>query len=325
MQIKEFTKSGIKFIEVTNDQNFKVQLTDLGASIYGIFINDIPMTLTTKDEKDFLKVSHYHGKTIGRYAGRIKDHQFELNNKIYITEENEPNKTLHSGPSGISTKYFAYEIKEGDDSSTLVIFKYHSPALEAGFPGNMDITVTYNIKKGYELEIRFEAICDEDTLCKLTNHSYFCLGSKNLNGVSLKLNSSSFVETEKGTLIPLKDTSVSEVPSCDFSSLKPILKDIDDERLGLGYDMHFNFNQIITDKPQITLTNDKYQLDICTDFQGTQIYSDNFVRDTKFINNEVETTRRGVAIEPQDSHLWDHILRKNVYYKRFINYKFTVK
>ena len=120
-------------------------------------------------------------------------------------------------------------------------------------------------------------------------------------------------------------TSVSEVPSCDFSSLKPILKNIDDERLGLGYDMHFNFNQIKTDEPQITLANDKYQLDIYTDFQGTQIYSDNFVRDTKFINNEVETTRRGVAIEPQDSHLWDHILRKDVYYKRFINYKFTVK
>lgn len=323
MNINEYVKSDIKFIEITNKDNFKVILTDLGASIYGIYINDIPMTLTTVDEKDFLSISHYHGKTIGRYAGRIKDHQFELNNKIYVTEENEPNKTLHSGSNGLSTKYFSYEIIKEDDTTT-VIFKYHSPHLEAGFPGNMDITVTYVIKNNYEFNVTFNAISDEDTLCKMTNHSYFCLGNKNLEGISLRLNSTSYVETEKGTLIPLKDTTVKEVPSCDFTTLKPILKDIDDERLDLGYDMHFNFTETVTDKPQVTLVSYKYQLDICTDFQGTQIYSDNFVNTAKFVNNEIETTRRGVAIEPQDSHLWDHILRKGVTYNRFINYKFSV-
>ena len=131
------------------------------------------------------------------------------------------------------------------------------------------------------------------------------------------------------TLIPLRDVSVDARPCCDFRKAKLIAQDIDDPYLKdsctKGYDMHFNFESIQTDNPQIILSTDKYEMNIITDFQGTQIYSDNFKNTAPFITNEIDHTRRGVAIEPQDSHLYDHILRKDEYYYRFIKYIFKTK
>lgn len=318
------------YLEIVNNKGLKVILSDLGASIYAIYINDVIMTLSPKEIKDFGQIGVYHGKTIGRVAGRIKDGKFSINNKEYQVELNEAGiKTLHGGFNGISTKIFDYETMELEDK-TVINFHYLSEDGEANFPGALDINVRYIIPNDeLTLTIEFDAVSSDDTLCKLTNHAYFCLGSSKIDELKLRINSPSFIEVDNETLIPLRDVSVLDRPSCDFRESKYIVRDIDDPYLKdsctKGYDMHFNFEKIDTVNPQITLSNDNYEMNITTDFQGCQIYSDNFTNSIHFISNETDNRRRGVAIEPQDSHLWEHILRKDELYHRFIKYTFSVK
>ena len=318
------------YIEIVNEKGLKIILSDLGAAIYAIYVNDVPMTLSPADLLDFEKPRTYHGKSIGRVAGRIKDGKFEINGKQYQVELNEAGtKTLHGGFNGVSTKIFDYKTLELDDK-TIVDFHYLSKDNEAGFPGALDINVKYTIYHDeLSIKIEFDAFASEDTLCKLTNHAYFCLGSHKIDELKLQLNCPSFIEVDNETLIPLRDVSVEERPCCDFREGKYIVQDIENPYLKdsctKGYDMHFNFEEIKTEIPQIILSNNEYQMEITTNFQGTQIYSDNFINEIPFLTNDVDHHRRGVAIEPQDSHLYDHILRKDEHYSRFIKYTFKVK
>lgn len=317
-------------IEIKNSKGLRVLFTDLGAAIYAIYVDNTIMTLTPKNLLKFEERGIYHGKTIGRVAGRIKDGEFVLNNKTYHVEKNEAGtKTLHGGFNGLSTKIFDYELKEFEDKS-IINFHYISPDGEAGFPGILDINVRYTIfDEDLSLLVEFDAVSSEDTLCKLTNHAYFCLGETTIDPLKLQINSPSFIEVDEKTLIPLRDVSVNDRKCCDFRNTKYIIEDIENpylkDRCTKGYDMHFNFENIQIDSPQITLSTDKYEMNIYTDFQGAQIYSDNFTNSIPFITNEIKDRRRGVAIEPQDSHLYDHILRKDEHYHRFIKYSFKVK
>ena len=139
-------ENGLDIITVKRSDGFKVVLTDLGASVYEVYFNNRLMTLTPKYLTDFKNPKLYHGKTIGRYANRIKDAKLFVAGQIFNLDPNEGKNTLHSGSMGFSNRYFEYEFRETENYFA-VVFKYISPDLEAGFPGEMDIKVAYLFHK----------------------------------------------------------------------------------------------------------------------------------------------------------------------------------
>lgn len=319
--VKEYTQNNLKFITVSNDV-LAITLCDLGASIYSIFFKNKEMLLTPKNVEDYSKNNMYHGKTIGRTANRIKGNIIHIDENNYVLEENEFGNTLHGGVNGLSSKTFKYKVTELK-TSTNVVFKYTLKDGESGFPGKLKTTITYKINKTKpEFKIDFKATTDKPTLCDLTNHSYFNLGEESVKPLSLKILSSKFLETTSEELLPLRFKDVFE--ELDFRTFRRIKKGLKSPLIkqgkANGYDHYLKFDDK-SKKPQITLKSKDVSLKISTDFEGVQIYSDNYEDDIEYFNT-LETINRGIAIEPMDDYLNRKVLRPREKYSHYIKYKF---
>ena len=324
--IKETYHAHLAFIKVVNGVGLTVIFCSLGASIFSIDYLGEKMTYNPKNIRDFLRKNVYHGKTIGRVAGRIKDSKIVIKNKTIKLASNEGVNTLHGGKGAISEKAFKHLIKKYDDK-VQILFSYLSRDCEAGFPGDARIEICYTIyNKEAKIDIDLSCKVSETCPISLTNHSYFCLAEHNINNLSLYVNASQFIEMNPINLVMER---AKEVPSfLDFRSLKPLINDIDHKEMNVGmlkgYDHFLLLDKQEDEKPQISLENSKFRLDIFTDFDGVVIYTDNY--DPKFkANNSKEKIRRGIAIEPQLNSLGDRLLNKNELFKHYITYRFEEK
>ncbi len=195
-----------KYIELT--------VLDYGAIIQKLTVNDKnenPKNVVVgfENPEDYLDNPMYLGACIGRYAGRINNGKFILEGKKYNLYSEE-GVHLHGGKNGLNKRYFT--INEVNQSEhPLIKLSYLSPDLEEGYPGNVKITVTYQLIND-ELHIIHEATTDKTTVINLTNHSYFRLDKEStINHYELQLNSSQIIEIDSqllptGKLIPVQNT-----------------------------------------------------------------------------------------------------------------------
>lgn len=188
----------IKFYKLKNKLNTEVTLCNIGASIYNIKTADKDgkiesILYTTKTRKDYPNNTPYLGKTIGRTGGRISKSKFTLNGRKYEIPSDDPNG-LHGGKDGLSFKEF--EVKKSKNKLfNEIIFVYESKHLESGYPGNLELKISYKLfTSENKLLITYNAISDEDTLLNLSNHSYFNLSG---NAKSDILNHELFINSKK--------------------------------------------------------------------------------------------------------------------------------
>ncbi|HTV47792.1 MAG TPA: aldose epimerase family protein [Phycisphaerae bacterium] len=176
------TGENITQYTLTNSQGMVVQLISYGARIQRIRvpdgngqIGDVVLGFTQIDSYA-LPTARYYGATIGRYANRIAGGKFTLDGVTYKLPINEPelNNTLHGGPNAFDRKvWLSTSIQQLDLPG--VRFNYFSPAFENGFPGNLEVSVTYLLNDYNELHVLYRATTDAPTVVNLTNHSYFNL------------------------------------------------------------------------------------------------------------------------------------------------------
>src|SRR5690606_16543674 len=121
---------------------------------------------------------YYLGAIIGRVGNRIANAKFELDGKTYTLYANNGANSLHGGKKGFESAVWD---AEQPDESTLVL-SLRSPDGEEGYPGNLDVKVTYRITEAGGLHIGYEAHTDQRTPVNLTNHAYFNL---NVEGAGL--------------------------------------------------------------------------------------------------------------------------------------------
>ena len=312
----------LQFIKVSNS-DFTVTFCDLGASIYSIQYLGKEMLMTPKDSKVYWKDNVYHGKTIGRTANRIPGNLVEICGNSYEIYSNEGKNTLHGGAEGLSTKLFDFVIKE-TKTAVKVIYKYSSKNGESGFPGLLKVKVTYVVpKNGRKLKTIYEAKTNKPTFCDLTNHAFFILGEKNLDGLSLKIESSNYLLSSKEELLPISKEPIFK--ELNFNRYKPIIRYLHSKKIETGkangYDHYFYFDGL-SKKPPVFLKGKDAMLKIKTDFQGVQIYSDNYEDDIEWIG-VTGSRNRSIALEPMDDYLNRKILHKDEKYKRYIEYQFS--
>ena len=322
MQVKRFFLEGLELISVKNHDNFNVTFSPLGASITSIELDDKFLTLTPFSVETFKDKRIYHGKTIGRVANRIAGGTFKIKNKVYHTQLNDTKNTLHGGDEGFSNQFFDMDVVSNKDE-VKIIFSYLSNDMEAGFPGNLTVKVVYTVFEDKNaITVDYNAVSDKDTLVGLTNHSYFHLGSP-MEELDLYINANKFIHPDRDTLAPVEYRPVNNV--MDFQVMKKVVRDIEDDYLDdswtYGYDHHYCFKEVDSSKPQVVLENDKYKLQIITNFDGTQIYTDNYPDTIQFEDTDA-VRRRAVAIEPQDDILNRQVLKAKDEYIRFIKYNF---
>lgn len=161
----------------------------------------------------------YMGAIVGRYANRIGGAKFTLNGIEYPLYANDGPNSLHGGRAGFDKKVWTVE-RLAADSVTLSLV---SPDGEEGYPGTLRVEATYTLRDG-ELLLWYQARCDKDTPCSLTNHTYFNLSghdSGSVEGQYIKLYASRYTPTAPGS-IPTGEIAPVEGTPMDLRTAQPI-------------------------------------------------------------------------------------------------------
>lgn len=117
----------------------------------------------------------YFGAVVGRCANRIGKGRFTLGGRVIQLPQNQGQNHIHGGFSGFDDKVWAAAVVAGPAGESLRL-TLHSPDGDENYPGSLSVTVTYSFSDENELTLHYQAVSDTDTLCNLTNHSYFNLG-----------------------------------------------------------------------------------------------------------------------------------------------------
>jgi aldose 1-epimerase len=163
-----------------NAHGMAVRLITYGATVTELLVPDrhgkiADVALGFDRLAQYETQSPYFGATAGRVAFRISQGTFSLDGTPYHLTINSPPHSLHGGIKGLSKVVWHAEPLPGD--APAVKFTHRSPDGDQGYPGNLDITVTYTLTGENELKIDYTATCDRPTPVNLTHHTYF-----NLNG-----------------------------------------------------------------------------------------------------------------------------------------------
>ena len=248
------------------------------------------------------------GALIGRHANRIKKAAFSLNGISYSLEENDGQNNLHSGRFGYQRRMWEAESEESEFGSR-VIFSLHSPDMDQGFPGNLDVKVSYTLSKDNALILSYQAVADADTIVNLTNHSYFNLAghaSGDVLSQKVWIDSDYFTEADAesiptGVILPVKGTPM------DFNKKKAIKDGIDSNYeavvLGHGYDHNWILKTEDGKVHLVACMEDEESgrgLKVYTNLPGMQFYTGNFLNGTEIGKEGVSYIRRsGACFETQ--------------------------
>lgn len=203
------TKDGtpITVYTLINSRGLKAKLIDYGATLISVETPDkngklANITLGFPSLDGYVQRHPYFGSTVGRYGNRIAGGKFKLDGKEYSLATNNGPNHLHGGLKGFDAVVWkAEQIKE--PSGVGVKFTYRSKDGDEGYPGNLDVTVTYTLTNNSELKIDYEAKTDKATVLNLTNHTYWNLAGAGSGDI---LKHELTIAADK--YLPIDDTSI---------------------------------------------------------------------------------------------------------------------
>lgn len=277
----------VYLIVLTNKEGNTLKLTNFGARITWIEVPDRTgkrnnVTFGYDTFSEMTGGDPYFGSVVGRYANRIAKGKFILDGTKYSLPVNNGENSLHGGPQGWHSQVWEMEILE-ESLYPAVIFKYHSPDMEAGYPGNMTVEVTYTWTDNNEIIMDYKCATDRKSVLNITNHAYFNLhgaGNKNILDHQVLIKADSFIPVDKG-LIPTGE--IRPVAGTPFDFTTPhtigerINKPYDQLALGNGYDHTFVLNKSSEAEVTVYEPESGRCLEVITDQPGIQFYTGNFL------------------------------------------------
>ena len=284
----EVNHSQTNLYTLKNKSGMEVCITNFGGRIVSIMVPDKDgkmqdVVLGFDNIDDYIRIPSDFGASIGRYANRIAQGRFVLDNDTIQLPQNNFGHCLHGGPQG-----WQYQVYDANliDNTTLELTRL-SPDGDENFPGNVTAKVTFKLSDDNALDIKYSATTDKKTIINMTNHSYFNLAgdpSQPATDHILYVNADNYTPVDStfmttGEIIPVKDTPMDfitpkaigqEITKYDFVQLKN----------GNGYDHNWvlNTNGDIT-KPAARLTSPQsgITLEVYTNEPGIQVYTGNFL------------------------------------------------
>jgi len=331
----------VKTVVLQNRKHTQVTISSYGAIITSIKTPDrrgnfSEIVLGFDQLEDYLSPAYkdncpYFGATIGRYANYIGKGQFTLDDKNYQLPCNKGLDHYHGGPNGFHQKNWTMEtFKEA--KRTGVILTLSSPDMEEGYPGNVDIKLTYTLTFDNELVIDYEATTSKPTVINLTNHTYFNLSSMQNNVLDhlMVLYADRFTPKTKDGLPSGEIVAVNDSP-LDFLTPRTIGERINDVD-GNGYDHNFVLNGVTGDLnigARLVDASTGRSLEFYSTEPGFQLYSGNTLNGS-FQRDGVSFAKNyGICFKaqkfpdsPNQSQFPSAILRPDETYKQTTVYKF---
>ena len=320
-----------------SNKNISVTILDFGCTIQSIIVKDKhgisrDIVLGYDDVSSYEEGTCFYGAIVGRYANRIGGARFSLDGKEYILEKtNGENNHVHG--------VFSKKLFKSSIENEKLVLRYCSPSMEEGFPGNLNVEVTYSLNND-QLEINYLASCDAPTVINLTNHTYFNLNGQDGSTIldhKVHLNCSYFSEynedfSQTGRIIPVENTPL------DFRKEHTIKERFNDDyyqlRLCTGYD----HNMIIDGKAGElkfvgSCSTDATGLcvEVFTTEPAVHFYSSNYVEfdAVKIGKNGIHYPKQGALCfeaqhypdSPRYAHFPSTVLRPGEEYKQKTIYK----
>jgi aldose 1-epimerase len=315
LEVKNFEKiidgKPVGLFILSNSNGLEMSVTNYGAKIVSLHVPDktgklVDVVLGKSCIDDYQNNQEpYFGAICGRTANRIANGRFTLDGVEYQLAVNNGPNSLHGGPKGFHA--VVWDAKQTDGQT--IELSYLSKDGEEGFPGNLKVTLTYQLTDDNGVEMVYKAVTDKTTILNLTNHSYFNLsgeGDSSILDHELLIFADTFLPTNDVAIPFGKPEKVENTPF-DFLSLHTIGERIKDDntqlRYGNGYDHNFIINRV--DKG-LTLTAKAISpktgivMDTYTTEPGVQLYTGNYL-DGSFVgkNGHRYPQRSAFCLETQ--------------------------
>ena len=292
---------------------FEARIITYGAALQALIVPDAEggcddVVLGYDDLEDYLDNRKFFGATIGRYANRIANARFVLEGEVVQLAANDGPHALHGGIDGFDRQLWQILEIEGG-AQPRVTLAHVSADGEEGYPGRLDVRVTYRLTGPAELSLNFAGWADRPTVVNLTNHSFF-----NLEGAAsgadildhrLTIAADCFLAINPDAIPLLEPPRAVAGTPFDFRTPSTIGARIrrDDVQLrhGKGYDHNFCLDRA-GGQPAARLEAPRSgrTLELFTDQPGLQVYSGNYL-DGSIAGKGGRLYRQsdGICLEPQ--------------------------
>lgn len=329
-----------------NSRGMTLAITNYGGRFVSLLVpdkegkmRDVVVGFKTVDE--FVNSTEpYFGATIGRFGNRIAKGKFTLDGKEYTLFTNNGPNTLHGGKKGFQA--VVWNARHLNDST--LELTYLSKDGEEGFPGNLNVKVTYGLTGNNEVTMNYEATTDKKTIVNLTNHAFFNLngeGSGTINNHVLQINADQYTPVDS-TLIPTGKLEAVAGTPFDFTKPTAIGSRIDTVnnvqlKYGKGYDHNFVLRGGKSNnmKQAATVVGDQsgIVMEVYTQEPGLQFYGGNFMQSKNtFKGGSKDDFRTAFCLEtqhfpdsPNQPSFPSTVLNPGQTYKTASIYKFSVR
>ncbi len=316
------TKDGkaVSLTTMTSDRGLTVKFMSYGGIITEIMapdrsgkLADVVLGFPTLEDYETKSAAGglYFGALIGRYANRIANGRFTLDGQQYTLPINNPPNSLHGGTTGFDKKVWDVQPQSSSGSSVSAVLRITSPDGEDGYPGTLEVTVTYALSDDNSLTISYAATTDKTTVVNFTNHSYFNLAGAGAPGgvfsQVLMINAESYTPTDS-TAIPLGHNDPVANTPFDFRTPTPIGARIRNNDQQLLWARGYDHNWVLTkqgDPAQPQLAARAFDpatgrsLECLTTEPGVQVYTSNFLTGVYGGNGGIYRQTDGFALETQ--------------------------
>jgi aldose 1-epimerase len=275
----------VEAFTIQNTQGMEMCAISYGCAIVSLLVPDrrgerADVVLGCDTLDGYVAGRAHLGAVCGRYANRIAHGRFVLDGRTHELPRNSGGHHLHGGPRGFHRVVWEGEPFRGP-SGAGVAFTHVSPDGDEGYPGRLEVRVTYTLTDRGELAIEYRATTDRPTVVNLTQHSYFNLAGHDHGGVlghELQVHAARYTPVEDmiptGVLAPVEGTPL------DFRRPTPIGARITDARLcsARGYDHNFALDRwtgALEPAARLIEPRSGRALEVLTTEPGLQLYTGN--------------------------------------------------
>jgi aldose 1-epimerase len=335
----------LESFEIKNRKGMRVTILNYGATIANIEVPDregkmADVLLGHDDLTKYIGGRFYFGATIGRVANRIAGGRFCLDGKEYHVTVNNNGNMLHGGSSGFDKKIWTSRIIH-DAVNPSVEMSLISPDGDEGFPGALQVKVTYVLTDDNDVHVLYNAVTDTPTVINLTNHAYFNLTGSSASTISdhvLTINASQFIPIDSRS-IPLGTMATVENTPMDFRTPSVIGTHMNKRDGQLEFARGFDHTWVIRNysgvaREAATLFDpvSGRVMEVWTDQPGLQFYSGNYLDGTlRGKKGACYIARSGLCLEcqhypnsPNVETFPSVVLRPGEEYRQNTTYKFSV-
>ncbi|MEM6967686.1 MAG: aldose epimerase family protein [Bacteroidota bacterium] len=307
------TPDGTAYLfSLKNTNGMEVHITNFGGIITSILVPDKvgkldDVVLGFDSLAQYLAPHPYFGAIIGRYGNRIAQGKFSINNKAYTLAKNNGENHLHGGHQGFDKRIWNAREILNEDAPSLEL-TYLSKDTEEGYPGNLDVKVTYTLTADNELKIDYEATTDQPTICNLTNHSYFNLagaGSGNILEHEVMIDAD-FVTPTTPDLIPTGELASVEGTPFDLREYTVLGNGMRDTTPQMQYAKGYDTNYVLKNQSgklakvaSVRAPSSGRVMDVFTTEPGVQLYCGNWIDNVRGKAGKVYQAYAGLCLETQ--------------------------